>query len=173
MLFRWVLNIALVVAAIYFIRKYWTTICEYFRQLLASLRALWARLFGGGKPSPEEVAAAAEGDRRPRHPFAAYANPFANGMTSRHTPNQLVCYTFEALQAWAEEQGSARRPQSTPLEFAVELGRRHPHVAADATELAQLTSQVVYGGAKLPSDAVVAPLSRLWSAMVAFAGVAR
>lgn len=162
MLFRWALNFALAAAAIYLLWKYWATVRQYCRELLAALRALWARLFGGGEDDAAESALAAP-TVAPRHPFAAFADPFASGLAGRYSPNQLVCYTFAALQAWAEEQNCPRRPEATPLEFAAVLGRQHQVLAADAGQLAQLFSQAVYGGEALPRDVVQATLSRLWA----------
>lgn len=164
MLFRWALNIALAITAIWLIWKYWATIQEYFRQLIAALRALWTRLFVNedlvDQPNAANEPAA------PRHPFAAYGNPFTTGLASRYTPNQLVCYSFAALQAWGEEQDCPRSLDSTPLEFATRLGRIRPDLADDSSQLAQLFSQAVYGGEVIRAEAVTAMLPRLWTRLV-------
>ena len=42
------------------------------------------------------------------------------------TPEELVAYSFDALEVWAAERGMARLPDVTPLEFARSLGGTTP-----------------------------------------------
>jgi hypothetical protein len=161
LLFRWLLNIGLAILAIYLIIKYRALLAEYWGQFLAAIRDFWARLFGGGRAAGQEDAAVAAAPA-PRHPFAAYANPFFNGQAAKASGNELVVYSFDALQAWADEAGLGRSPDATPLEFADQLGTHVPDLAGEARELAQNFSRVAYGGERLPREQVAPGLGRLW-----------
>src|SRR5262249_3588768 len=66
----------------------------------------------------------------------------------------LVCYSFEALEAWAWEQNLARQADETPLEFAERLGRETPNLTAEVRRLANLYARVAYAHGRLPAMAV-------------------
>ena len=83
--------------------------------LLDALRALFASLFGGfggQKPrkSKKDAESSAASTAIPPRPFASFADPFATGLASNFSPNDLIVYSFEALEAWAFEQNLARFP---------------------------------------------------------------
>jgi hypothetical protein len=82
-------------------------------------------------------------------PFSEFADPFASGLAGRWTGEELLTYSFEALEAWAREQGLSRRDQETPLEFSRRLGASLAGVSADAEQLAGLYCQVAYAHASL------------------------
>ena len=99
------------------IRSFVKGVLEFFRRLFA-LR--WQR-----KPKPAKVAAPA-----PKPPviqaFAAYENPFVTGKDKAWSPDRLLCYTYEAVCAWAKEQGISLRAQETPRECCFRLLERFP-----------------------------------------------
>ena len=95
---------------------------DLLQVLLAILKAILA-VFGfgwGNKPAEakEEAAEPRRSRRRARSP--RIANPFDAGMDQQLTPDDLIIYSFEALEAWAYEQGdrslprTRRRPSSWP-----------------------------------------------------------
>ncbi len=92
---------------------------RYGPVLLDAIRELIAALLGGfgsrkqKKRGDQGEAAASEPVSRPR-PFASFADPFASGLAQNFSPNDLVIYSFEALEAWAYEQNLARSPHETP-----------------------------------------------------------
>ena len=102
--------------------------------------------------------------REPPRPFAAFRNPFYSGTANRMSPEQLVRYTFEALEAWSFERGAARRREETPMEFAEALSQRFPGLAQDARQLARLYSQLVYARTN-PTRECLPVLQRLWDEM--------
>jgi hypothetical protein len=125
---------------------------DWAKNLLAVLHAWWARLFGWGKKA--EIAAesvAMEAAAPPARPFSAFRNPFRDGSAAKRSPQELVRYSFAALQAWAWEQGLARADDETPLEFAHRLGEERPALDDDARQLAFLFARVVYARGSLPS----------------------
>ena len=82
-------------------------------------------------------------------------------MADRCSPDELVRYSFEALEAWGREHGWARGPEQTPHEFAHEIGTRVHALSTDVRRLADLYCRVAYAGHTLPARSV-APLKELW-----------
>ncbi len=93
------------------------------RDLFAGIRSWWERLWGRPGKTAEAAAEGERGSSRPRQ-FADFADPFATGMATQLTSDQLVRYLFEALEAWAAEKGCPRASDQTPHEFARSVARR-------------------------------------------------
>ena len=100
----------------------------------------------GPQPAPAEPVAPV---RRPK-PFADFRNPFDDGSAAGQSPDDLVRYSFLALEAWAFERNLARRPDETPLEFAYRLGREIPPLERDAQRLTVLYARLAYARRRLP-----------------------
>ena len=157
-LVKWLIYLSLAAAAAWFFYR-------HRRELLAALRQFWANVLAlfGGKPSRSaEVAAEEEAPELP--PFAAFQNPFAAGDAHSQPPEELVRYTFEALQAWAKERELERPPDQTPLEFARRLGAYIPELAHEAGQLTRIYSGYAYAGRIPPVDSL-AFLRTLWAKM--------
>jgi hypothetical protein len=133
------------------------------KQLLESLRAFWARLFGQrerveeGRSEVETV----KQSTRPQRPFASFRNPFTDGSAGRLPPDEVVRYSFMAFLAWANEQGVSRSADETPLEFAARVGGDVPALEADARQLALLYARAVYAGSALPANSL-AMVRQFW-----------
>jgi hypothetical protein len=136
---------------------------QWARDLLNALRALWARLFGGitTKAGEESKEAVREVRFKPPRPFAVFHNPFEDGSAEGQSPQELVRYSFAALQAWAFEQGMGRQPDETPLEFAGRLGEELPAFETEAQRISLLLVRVEYGQGRLPANAV-AHVQEFW-----------
>ena len=93
--------------------------------------------------------------------FDAYENPFLSGQSSSWTNEQLVLYSFEALQAWADEHEFKPRPEHTAREFCVELGVRLPEIGPELKRLAFLYSHAAYGVSN-SADWDLEPVKILW-----------
>ena len=131
-LLKWILYLALAVLiawAIWKNRRELLAALRDFRQMLADF---WNRLFGGKAREVEEAAAEEADKGRPLPRFADYTDPFASGVAGRYRPEELVRYTFEALEAWARDAGHSRLPDQTPHEFARCLAAEASSLAADA-----------------------------------------
>jgi hypothetical protein len=151
-----------VAALIYGVLRYGLTLLDALRDLLASL-------FGGlFIQQPKKRAKAPEpppGEQAPpRRPFASFPNPFETGLDQRFTPNDLVVYSFEALEAWASEHDLARSPNETPSEFVRRLGEARADLRQDATRVVGYFVTIVYGQKGFQSD-VLAPLRQFWRAL--------
>jgi hypothetical protein len=139
---------------------------SWARNLLDALRSLWERLFGGGSSQKEaEQPAVATSFASPR-PFSAFRNPFDDGSATRRSPQELVRYSFAALQAWAWERALGRAPEETPLEFAARIGAELPTLEADTQRLAILYARVAYARGSLPANSVPA-VEKFWQQLEA------
>ncbi len=79
-------------------------------------------------------------------------------------PEELVVYTFDALEAWGCEQDCERPPEQTPLEFARRLGTQRPDVSDDVRRAAQLYARLAYSERSLSRESVDR-LESLWRKM--------
>ena len=142
---------------------------RYGRDFLEVLRALLAALLGGlgfgwGKKREKDAAGEADEPVPPPRPFASYANPFDAGLDHQLRPDDLVLYSFEALEAWAYEHELARSPHETPMEFAGRIGEARPDLGPDATRVVGYFVTIVYGQQGFQSE-VLPPLRRFWRAL--------
>jgi hypothetical protein len=157
------LILGLVIA--FFAWKYRHALLEAWCKLLAELRELWEKLFGGS-PAPEAAGAPEAAPPPPPRPFAAFADPFASGAARQMTLAQLVRYTFEALEAWARERNCPRHAGQTPYEFAQYLGQLAPVLAGEVAQLADWYGQVAYARHNPPLQAANV-LQQLWRRLTA------
>jgi len=148
----------LVIAAVWSNRDKLLAALRDFRQWLADF---WRNLFGGATSRAGGDEEQADGRKARLARFADYRDPFADGTAGRYRPEELVRYTFEALEAWGREHGHPREPEQTPHEFARGLAAHASSLGDDAGRLAELYCQVAYAPGTL-ATAHVAPLSHLW-----------
>jgi hypothetical protein len=141
---------------------------NWARDLLNALRNFWARLFG----SRGKAAAAAtnmepdEATKRPPRSFRSFRNPFEDGRAERLPPDEVVRYSFMALQAWAYERDLGRELDETPLEFASRVGGKVPGLDEDARRLATLYARAVYARGTLPASSLAA-VRQFWEKLEA------
>jgi hypothetical protein len=101
-------------------------------------------------------------EQTPRQrPFAAYLSPFLTGKDKSWTAEQLILYSYEALQAWAAEQGIQSQPQQTAREFCLLLSETFPDAAAELNRLSFLYGHAAYGNA-VPAGCDLEPVKKLW-----------
>lgn len=164
-LFKW-LMIALLVGVIgYFLWRSRAEVLQAIRDFFDGLRQFWQRLFGARSAAAAETSPEEAGPKGPRpSTFSDFTDPFAAGTAEGYSPDQLVRYTFDALEAWARDHGWPRGPEQTPHEFANDLGTRVEPLAEDVRRLADLYCRVAYAS-DMPRRKRVAPLKRLWQEM--------
>jgi hypothetical protein len=147
---------------LYWAWRHYEKLQAAFAKLLAGLNTFWDSLFGRRRQ-----AKIAESDALVKaiaRPFAAYSDPFASGAADKLSPEQLVRYTFAALEAWARENATPREPDQTPHEFANDLGNREPLLRQSALTLANLFCEAAYAPGRLRS-LHKQPLVELWRVM--------
>ncbi len=153
---KWIVFAVLAVVAIVFILRgglrYLANFSEWAKRLLAALRRFWESLFGGrhGETSPKH--GDAEPHRAARRPFQAFSNPFLDGRANGMLPADLVRYSFEALEAWAQECDLGRGAEETPIEFANRLADVAPGLELETKRLGVLYARVLYARGALPPD---------------------
>ena len=135
-------------------------IFQIARSFAAALAGFFKDLFGFLSPRPESAAPAKIKPPDSRR-FASYRNPFLAGKDASWTHEQLVFYSFEALQVWAEEQGVNPRPEQTAREFCVELGGRFPEIISELNQMSFLYSHAAYG-TSMQTGSDWEPIKRLW-----------
>ena len=160
-LLRWLLYAVLAGVALVWAWRNRATVAAALADMLSVLRDFWNRLFGGSKPeeTPADVEPPVHKPRAPR--FSAYTDPFAAGTAGGMRPDELVRYTFEAMEAWARDHGCPRQPDQTPHEFARAIAAHSPELEGNVRRLAELYSQAAYAPGTLPAGRV-APLQQLW-----------
>jgi hypothetical protein len=60
------------------------------------------------------------------------------------TAEELLRYSFEALESWARDRGLPREPGETPLEFAGRIGEEFPALDENVRQVAVLYAAVAY-----------------------------
>jgi hypothetical protein len=133
--------------------RYLANFTKWVRDLLDFFANFWARLFGGvvEEEKPASASGAAFGMQEEARAFAWYRNPWSDGTAGNRTLQDLMRYTFAALQAWAAERGVVREIGETPLEFAARIGDEAPALADDVERFIALYLRAEYAGGKLPA----------------------
>jgi hypothetical protein len=162
--FKIILLLAAAVLAAWWIFCKRDLIFQIIRSFIAALNQFFKDLFRFGSMSNEKVATT-KNQQAGRSTFASYRNPFLLGQHSTWTLEQLVLYSFEALQVWAEERGVKPRPEQTAREFCVELGGRFPEIIPELSTLSFLYSHAAYG-MSVPVDCDLEPIKKLWRFLI-------
>src|SRR5262249_45841025 len=164
---KWIVFAVLaVIVAIYLFRhglRYFANFMTWAQKLLAALDAFWQRLFGWWKvqeKSEDEEAAPRKIETPPRS-FSSFTNPFRNGSVPRQSPEELVRYSFEALEAWGLEHDLSRTPEETALEFARRISQSTPPLDTDVKRLAGLYVRAAYGQGSLGQTSLPS-LQQFW-----------
>ena len=135
-------------------------ILQIARSFLAALAQFFRDLFQFGSRMKRTTVKREERTPRQR-PFAAYLSPFLTGNDKSWTAEELILYSYEALQAWAVEQGIQSQPQQTAREFCLLLGETFPDAAAELNRLSFLYGHAAYGNA-VPAGCDLEPVKKLW-----------
>jgi len=160
--FKMLFWLGLAALAVWWIYRRRELIRQVAQSIWAAIRKFFQDLFGRGSTEKQRVPVEnkpAAGGRR----FASFTNPFLQGGNTSWSPEQLVIYSYEALQAWAEEQGVQLRPELTSREFCRELGGRYPELVTDLEQLSRLYSQAAYR-LTVPPGCDLEPVKNLWRA---------
>jgi len=151
---------ALVVIGGWIIRRRYMLL-EMARSILAALAQFFRKLFDltpSRKPAKKTEPAPA---RAKFSSFAEYRNPFFTGKDYAWPAEQIILYSYEAVQVWAKEQGIAARPEETAREFCGRLGEQRPELDSQLDPLARLYAHAAYG-TKLPPNSDLEPIRELW-----------
>lgn len=161
-LFKWIIYGLVAAVALFLLIRNWQAIVKF----LANLWAEFLSLFGRRPETAAEESVEAEEPPPPPRPFSDFSNPFQTGVSRRKSPSELVQYTFEALQAWAGENGCPREDSQTPSEFGQQLRDRRLTCATEGQEVSQLYARVAYASHR-PGKESLPVLEKLWRKMSA------
>ncbi len=159
------LRVALLVGAA-LIAGWWLVRCrhlflEMLRSCIAAVRDFFRQLLDlmpARKPSKTEPSSV---PARRQRPLAEFKNPFFAEKESARPPAEIILYTYDALQAWTNEQGMEPRPEQTAREFCERAGERLPELAAPLRHLSFLYAHAAYGE-HLPAECNLEPLKEIW-----------
>jgi len=161
--YRWFRALFLLAGAIlisWWVIRQHDLILQIARSFLAALAQFFRDLFQLGS-RVKQTTLKREEQTPAQHPFAAYRSPFLTGKDKSWTVEQLILYSYEALQAWAVEQGIQSQPQQTAREFCLVLGETFPDAAAELNRLSFLYGHAAYGNA-VPAGCDLEPVKKLW-----------
>jgi hypothetical protein len=154
-LIKWLVWIGIVIFIILLLFRgglqYLANFFPWAKRWLASFNAWWQRLFGR-RPSESE-APAPEVKKGPSHrPFTSFRNPFSSGSSDQQSEEELIQYSFAALEAWAADRRRPRTDEETATEFASRITDAYPAFESDAIRLSNLVARMAYSDRKLPSE---------------------
>jgi hypothetical protein len=164
-LFRALLFLAGAVLISWWIIRRRDLILQIAQSILAAMAQFFRDLFQFGSRVKQITVKRAERTPRQR-PFAAYLSPFLTGKDKSWTAGEVILYSYEALQAWAVEQGIPIQPQQTAREFCLRLGETFPDAAAGLDRLSFLYGHAAYGHA-VPPGCDLEPVRKLWHYLAA------
>ena len=159
---KWAFYIFLAAISLYLLWRKRVALRDSWEKLLEEFRLFMRRLFGSAAACQNEVTDPEELPAPTAPKFSAYADPFSTSLSARASPQQLVRYTFEAMEAWGRENGAPREDHHTPLEFARLLALQHATLGESVSTVAELYGWLAYGDSQLPSS-TVEQLRRIWS----------
>jgi hypothetical protein len=161
---KWVVFAVLALVVLFFVLRsglnFLANFTNWAKRLLEALQAWWEGLFGRGEEESETETEESVRMPTPR-PFASFTNPFLDGRADHLSADALTRYSFEALQAWAWEQGVGRRPEETPLEFSERLCSEMPKLETEVRSLAGLYVRLAYARRSL-TPACLGLLKQFW-----------
>jgi len=165
--FRNLLILAGIILAGWWVYRRRHLLLEIARSLIAAVMQFFRDLLSPGASVKKTVTNVEVRGSKPR-PFAAYESPFLTGKDKLWTAEQLILYSYEALQAWAIEQGVQPQPEQTAREFCGGLSRTYPDVGSELNRLAFLYGHAAYGFA-VPAGCDLEPVRKLWHYLSAVA----
>ncbi len=163
---KWVIMIGLVlIFVLLLLRGTLPNLLELFpglKKLLDWINRLFERLFGtkAEKPQSEPVREIVQ-----TRSFTSFRNPFTSGEAERQSLEDLIEYSFAALQAWSADAGEAYLEEETPSEFARRLTKDHPLMQNDIVRLGTLVSRNAYAAGDLPSSSMQI-LEKFWDRLL-------
>ncbi len=163
-LLKWAFYALIVLTAAYFLWRFRVEVLAAIREFLAALRDFWNGMWGIKRTGPARKDVEVSRLELPPVPFSTYTDPFASGIASQYSLEELVRYSFEAFEAWSREHGCPRAPDQTPHELARRVGRANAQIAPDARNLAELYARAAYANTEL-SPSASHQLQHLWQQM--------
>ena len=151
-------------AVLYLAWRHRRELLNAFVDILRQLQALFTRLFGGTprtKDTGEEDSSPTVPSRRT---FSDFRDPFLSGKHQHIAPAELVCYTFEAFEAWSSDHGHPRTPDQTPQELLRSVVDPQSPLYAEARRMVRLYSELAYASGTVSRESA-GELRQVWQLM--------
>ncbi len=158
---KWLFYLALAIVGGYLLWKYRRELLTAARDLLGELRGWLGRLWGSSDDRVRQADAPTNRGASSRKRFRDFQNPFANDGAQAMQPDELVRFTFDALEAWAADRGTLRRVDQTPQEFVDGATNDDDSLHREACHLARLYSRIAYGAGHASPDEAIR-LRQIW-----------
>jgi hypothetical protein len=146
-----IVAIAVIVGLFLFVLKFLAPFTNWARDLLDWFKNLFGRkkerVRAGGDVEAEEKET---GPYVP--PFDSFSNPFQDGTATGRPAEELVGYTFAALESWAADRDAGRKGGETAREFVERLAEEYQRLES-AGAVAGLVARVAYSQVPLPANA--------------------
>ena len=148
------------IVLVWLLYRYRVAILTGLKSAWAAIRDFIASLLGQLRPAaaPSQVATKTTGVP----PFKDFKNPFLTGSDQLWSSEQLIVYSYNALQSCALEQKTGYGLPQTPREFCRQLSSEMPDATDELEHLAFLYGHVAYG-MSVPNNYNPEYLRSLWS----------
>ena len=147
-LLRWVALAVIVLIIGFAVWRNWRELINALREIIQSIRDFFANLFGGAaSPEKKELKrrrAKARKEAESRVRFIDMADPFSTGQAAQMRPQELVKYTFEAIETWAVDRDAARGEDETPREFLLRVEQKTQIPADSLRTLSEAYARTTY-----------------------------
>jgi hypothetical protein len=160
-LLRALLILAIAVLSVWALIRYRKVIAEMIAKFAAAVREFFQKLFSFRRRKSARKTEDIPPPVPVLQPFAAYENPFLTGKDKGWSSERLLFYTFEAVQAWAKEQGMEIVPQQTPHEFCSQVIERFPDFGLELEQFSFYYRHAAFAK-RLPEDFETESIRRLW-----------
>ncbi|HMO13256.1 MAG TPA: hypothetical protein PKD64_05470 [Pirellulaceae bacterium] len=162
---KMLLWLVFLIVGLFMLYRYRAEVRRAWHHFIEELKNLWSRLFSRKRQASDDVMAAGlPNSIGIRAQFVHFQDPFLSNAVDSMTPQQVVKYTFEAMEAWGYENKCARESDQTPFEFAKAVQNHSPSLKKWPQHLADLYCQMAYASSTL-SKSDIQELGQLWSAM--------
>ncbi len=164
---RWLRILVIVAIAglfVWLVIRYRRIIAQAFRALMAAIREFFRNLFAMFRRKKKASVAEEPLPTAVLQPFSTYENPFLTGKDKTWPPERVILFTYEAMRAWAKEQGIQIRPQETPREFCMRLSAGFPECGPELERFSVFYGYVAFAK-ELPEDLDLEPAHQLWQRM--------
>lgn len=163
-LLKFIFWLVLLIAGIFLFIKYRQEIAKAWKNFVEDWKKFWANLFGRKSDEIQESAVRSRTAKPVVRSFVEFTDPFSSSKGKTMSPEEIVEYTFGALEAWGNDNQCSRDADETAHEFAKRLSNDCPAIKQNATQLANLYSQIAYAQGTLSREDIE-PLKQLWELM--------
>ncbi len=149
-----------IILILYLIKNY-KALLQALREMLSGFMNWLAGVFAGTQqPESTEVVEDVVTQTPPFAPFSSFRNPFTTN--AQMTQNELVKYSFTALESLGYELGIARHDDQTPKEFTQAIANHIAPLGQSALRLGNHYSLAAYAPTLL-SQSCIQDLQEFWS----------